>query len=160
MTDPRDRAGQGTDDERLLDELARLVRERDAVPPDLVDLARNSFTWRTVEAELAELLADSHESPDVASIRSSTASVRLLSFATDSLRLDLEVLTEGPARRLVGEVDPGMPVQVTVEYAGGALSEQTDDLGRFTVGGLPAGWVQVRCAPASGLSILTPPFAI
>jgi hypothetical protein len=158
MTDSRQ--GPGQDEELLLGELARLVRERDPVPPDLVELARNSFTWRTVDAELAELLADSQQPENAASVRSSTASVRLLAFATETLRLDVEVLAEGTARRLVGELDPGVPAQVTVEYAGGALSEQTDDLGRFTVGGLPAGWVQVRCAPASGLSLLTPPFAI
>lgn len=158
MTDPQQ--GPGQDEELLLGELARLVRERDPVPPDLVELARNSFTWRTVDAELAELLADSQQSEDAARVRSSTASVRLLAFATETLRLDVEVLAEGTARRLVGELDPGVPAEVTVEHAGGALSERTDDLGRFIVGGVPTGWVQVRCSPASGPSLLTPPFAI
>jgi hypothetical protein len=156
MSDPSADPGVGADEQRLLDDLARLVRERDPVPAELLEAARQGFTWRTVDAELAELVADSEQPEGAALIRSTTASVRLLAFATGDMRLDLEVLAEGPLRRLVGELDPGGPARVLVEHAGGTLTEDTDDFGRFLVSRVPGGLVRLRCQPRSGRPLLTP----
>jgi hypothetical protein len=146
----------GADEQRLLDDLARLVRERDPAPAELLEAARQNFTWRTIDAELAELVTDSEQPQGAALIRSTIASVRLLAFATENLRLDLEVLAEGSLRRLVGELDPGGPARVVVEYAGGALTEDTDDFGRFLICRVPGGLVRLRCQPRSGRPLLTP----
>jgi hypothetical protein len=156
MTDPRQDPDVGADERRLLGELAQVVRERDPVPAELVEIARQSFTWRTVDAELAQLVADSEEPGGATLIRSTTASVRLLAFATRDLRLDLEVLAEGPARRLVGELDPGTAARIVVEHPSGTLTEDTDEFGRFLVTGVPGGLVRLRCRPASGRPLLTP----
>ncbi len=144
------------DEQRVLDDLARLIRERDPVPAELLEAARQSFTWRTVDAELAEVVADSEQPQGAALIRSTTASVRLLAFATGDLRLDLEVLAEGSLRRLVGELDPGGPARVVVEHAGGALTEDTDDFGRFLISRVPGGLMRLQCQPRSGRPLLTP----
>ena len=53
MTDPNKGPDLTADEERLLGDLARLVRQRDPVPPALLEMARESFTWGTVDAELA-----------------------------------------------------------------------------------------------------------
>jgi hypothetical protein len=156
MTEPRQEPAAGADEERLLAELARLVPERDPVPPDLIEMAKQSFTWRTVDAELAELVADSREATGAALVRSDTASVRLLTFATRHLELALEVLVDGAVRRLVGVLQPGSPARITVEYAGGSLTEDTDELGRFIVTGIPGGLIRLRCEPADGVALLTP----
>src|SRR5687767_1821310 len=111
MTEPRQDAGPG--EERLLAELARLVRERDPVPPALEEMARQSFTWRTVDAELAELVADSRDPEGAPVVRGAMAGVRLLAFATAHLRLDVEVMADGGARRLVGELDPEVSARIT-----------------------------------------------
>jgi hypothetical protein len=155
MSDARQEPA-GADEERLLAELARLVPERDPVPPELIEMAKQSFTWRTVDAELAELVADSREAAGATLVRSGTASVRLLTFATRHLQLDLEVLVDGAVRRLVGELEPRGPARITVEYVGGSVAEDTDELGRFIVTGIPGGLIRLRCEPADGVALLTP----
>jgi hypothetical protein len=146
----------GADDQRLFDELARLVRERDPVPPELVQMAQESFTWRTIDAELAELVADSYASAGATLVRSGQASVRLLTFAVGGLRLELEVLADRASRRLVGELLPGHPARITVEHPEGSLAEDTDELGRFIITGVPGGRVRVRCVPTAGPALVTP----
>ncbi len=155
MTDPTQRPD--ADEQRLLDDLARVVRQRDPVPPEAVAMARELFTWRTIDAELAELVADSAEASGAALVRGSTASVRLLAFAAArGLRLELEVLPEGDTRRLVGELSPGLAARITVEHPGGSVTEDTDELGRFLVTGVPGGWLRIRCTPQRGTAFLTP----
>ena len=146
----------GADEQHLFDELVRLVRERDPVPAELVQMVQQSFTWRTIDAELAELVADSYESADATLVRSGEVSVRLLSFAVSGLLLELEVLNDRASRRLVGELLPGHPARVTVEHPGGSLTEDTDELGRFIVTGVPGGWIRLRCTPTVGPALLTP----
>jgi len=140
----------------MLAELARLVPERDPVPPELVEMAKQSFTWRTVDAELADLVADSREPVGATLVRSDTASVRLLTFATRHVQLDLEVLADGGLRRLVGELRPAGPATITVEYEGGSVTEDSDELGRFILSGVPGGLIRLRCEPADGVALLTP----
>ncbi len=155
MTDPR----QAPDavEQELLEDLSRVVRERDPVPPALVEIARQLYTWRTVDAELAELLADAAEAADAVLVRGDAPAVRLLAFAASSgIRMELEVLSEGPRRRLVGELSPGLAARITVEHPEGSLTEDTDELGRFLVTGVPAGWVRIRCAPGTGPALVTP----
>ncbi|MGY1843782.1 hypothetical protein [Modestobacter sp. SYSU DS0875] len=141
-------------DERLLHDLARVARDRDPVPADLLEFARQALTWRTVDAELAELTADSREV--AVAVRGTSDDVRLLTFSAGDLRLDVEVLTEGATRRLVGELSPGQPARVVLEHAGGTLTEETDELGRFLLEGVPVGLVRLRCVPAGGAEFITP----
>jgi hypothetical protein len=82
--------------------------------------------------------------------------VRLLTFTVDGWQLDLELIVDGAARRLVGELTPAGPAHVEVEHAGGTLAEDADELGRFLVSGVPAGRLRVRCEPAGGTPIVTP----
>jgi len=155
MTDPNQHPY--ADEQRLLDDLARVVRTRDPVPPGALAMAQELFTWRTVDAELAELVADSAEAAAGTLVRGTAASVRLLAFAAArGLTLELEVLAEGDARRLVGELSPSGPARITVEHPGGSVGEETDELGRFLVTGVPAGWLRIRCAPKNGRAFLTP----
>ena len=47
------------DDDALLAALRRIPRHADPVPGPVLEAARGSFTWRTIDAELAELAYDS-----------------------------------------------------------------------------------------------------
>ncbi|MQA35465.1 hypothetical protein [Modestobacter roseus] len=141
-------------DERLLHDLARVARDRDPVPTDLLEFARQSLTWRTVDAELAELTADSHEV--ARAVRTAGDDVRLLTFSAGDLRLDVEVLAEGATRRLVGELSPAQPARVVLEHTDGTLTEDTDELGRFLLDGVPVGLVRLRCTPEGGPGFITP----
>src|SRR5262249_32184936 len=81
MTDnPTD---QTSSDDPLLGQLRRLARTVDPVPNEVTAYARAALGWRRVDAELAELLADSRlEAPT--GTRSIAESMRSLTFrATD-----------------------------------------------------------------------------
>ena len=67
-----------TDDE-LLAELREAVAEADLVTDRQREAARAAFTWRTVDAELAELLHDS--ALEAAGVRGADDAPRTLSFA-------------------------------------------------------------------------------
>ncbi|HST65765.1 MAG TPA: hypothetical protein VLM05_11305, partial [Mycobacteriales bacterium] len=59
MTGPGvDPAGGSAEDARLLAELGAAVRDGQAVPERFRAAARAAYGWRTVDAELAELLED------------------------------------------------------------------------------------------------------
>jgi hypothetical protein len=141
-------------DDALVRELAAAARVADPVPEDLLRFAREALTWRTVDAELAELVADSRDTAG-AGLRGA-GDVRLLTFTAGDLRLELELLVDGPVRRVVGELSPPGPARVTVEHPGGELTEDADELGRFLASGVPAGRVRVRCERAGGPAIVTP----
>jgi hypothetical protein len=142
------------DDDALLRELAAVVRVSDPVPPALLTFAREAFTWRTVDAELAELAADSRETAG-AGLRG-PGDVRLLTFTAGDLRLEIELLAVGADRSVVGELSPPGAARVTVQHAEGELVEEADELGRFLLTGVPAGRIRVRCEPAGGTAIVTP----
>lgn len=161
MTDPSAQVPDPAD-ERLLALLRRAAAERDPVPAAVVEAARQSFVWRTIDEELAELVSDSHERGDVGVlVRSSTEEVRLLVFEAPELTLELEILPVGTLRRLVGQLVPPCPAHVTVDHATGASSQDTDDLGRFLLSDIPAGRARLRCRqsdPGSAAAAVVTPW--
>ena len=88
-----------TDDE-LLAELREAVAEADLVTDRQREAARAAFTWRTVDAELAELLHDSAlESAARARRRHAP---RTLSFASGPLTLEVEIDGDTVMGQVVG----------------------------------------------------------
>ena len=47
------------EDDTLWHELRMVIQKGDPVPPEVLQAARESFTWRTIDAELAALTYDS-----------------------------------------------------------------------------------------------------
>jgi hypothetical protein len=137
MTDP--------DDDALLAELRALAAEEDPVPEHVVAAARGSFTWRTIDAELAELAYDSAlDTERLTAVRSADAD-RLLTFETPELMIELEVTAVGAHRRIRGQLEPPGPGRVEIRHGGGVLQVDTDSHGRFTVDDVEAGPVSLRC---------------
>ena len=60
-------------DEQLLDGLRRAASQFDPPPPAVIEAARSSFTWRTIDAELAALVFDSGVDQPVTVLRGSEA---------------------------------------------------------------------------------------
>lgn len=125
-------------DRELLTVLRGVLEETDPVPAPLVEAAQASFTWRTVDAELAELTADSVL--DGAAVRSAEAP-RLLTFTAGAISLVLEVV----GRRLMGQIVGPRPEEVEIRHAGGSLTVPADDYGRFRAAPVPPGPISLAC---------------
>jgi hypothetical protein len=126
-------------DREFLTLLRDVLEEIDPVPGPLVEAAQAGFTWRTIDAELAELTADSVL--DGAAVRASDAP-RLLTFTAGAVSLVVEVAATrvgDVARRLIGQIVGPRPDEVEVRHADGSLTVPTDDYGRFRAAPVPPG---------------------
>jgi hypothetical protein len=131
-------------DERLLEEL-REALGRDAAPPSsVVEAAKASYTWRTVDAELAELTHDSLVDQPLARTRGAPDR-RALIFEARDLVIEVEVSVSAQERRLLGQLVPAQPAQIEVRQAGATRRIEADTAGRFMVSGLKARPVSLRC---------------
>jgi len=129
------------DDDQLLGELRRLAARADAPPLDLLDAGRATFTWRRLDAELAELLHDSAH--DSLVVRGAAGTERLLSFEASQLTAEVQVSEHEGARRLIGQLIPPGPASVEIRHASGSVHVDADEMGRFTAE-VPAGHVSLR----------------
>lgn len=133
-------------DDELLAQLRAYFTATDPVPTHVRDAAEASLTWRTIDAELAELVADSAEAPLVG-VRSAPSATggRLLTFSGPDLVVEVEVSAAGLGRRLVGQLVPPRTAEVEIRWPGGSLVRSADDVGHFTAEAVPAGPVSVVC---------------
>ena len=132
-------------DAQLLDALRTVVQKADPVPPHAMDVARSTFTWRTIDAELAELSYDSLlDDQRLAGVRGDGAA-RALTFEGPSFAVELEVANEGDQRRLLGQLVPPRPARIEVRHSGGLLRLDADEVGRFAAEGVAPGPVSLRC---------------
>ncbi|WP_170981677.1 hypothetical protein [Nocardioides dongxiaopingii] len=92
----------GLADDALLAELGRAVAEEAAVTDRRREAARAAFTWRTVDAELADLLHDS--ALEAGAVRSAGVldAVRTLSYGNGDVVLELEVDGDTVLGQVVG----------------------------------------------------------
>lgn len=135
------RDGGSESDEELLARLRALVARIDPVPERVVAAARASGSWRNVESDLALLTYDSASvSPALAGVRGGEG--RLLSFRSDTVTVDLEILPGGGG--IVGEIEGPRRARVEVRHSGGSLRESADDLGRFRVRQVPEGLLRLE----------------
>jgi hypothetical protein len=118
-----------------LTRLREALQEPAQVPPHVVEGAYAAFSWRTIDAELAELTYDSSHDRAAATVRSEEqAALRALTFVSASLTVELEV----DERRLMGQLVPPQQATVTVVVQGGPVATvETDQLGCFLVESAP-----------------------
>lgn len=122
-------------DDALVARLGRLFTTADPVPEAVVSGARASLGWRSLDADLASLVADSLQA--TGDVRGSTA--RLLTFEAGQVALEIEVSQVGNRLRVVGQIVPPGPAQVRAEQPGSTVDTATDEWGRFALPGLAAG---------------------
>jgi len=127
--------------EPLLRELGDVVDRADPIPDHVLAAAKAAFTWRTIDAELAELVNDSLVAG--AAVRSTDAA-RLLTFETPGVEVEVEVAETGSTRRLAGQLVPATSARVIVRWANGSVDSDVDAFGRFTADGVPATSVRVE----------------
>lgn len=142
---PEDVQGPPEADASLLDALRVLAGRVDPLPAAVADAARESFTWRTIDAELAELAYDSVlDDARLAGVRSGDAP-RTLTFEAPDLSVEVEVVEAGDQRRLLGQLVPPQAGEVQVRHPSGSTTVAADAVGRFSVAGLPSGPMSLRC---------------
>jgi hypothetical protein len=131
-------------DDRVLARLRELGATADPVPASALLAARSALAYLRMDAELAELVHDSSEDRELVGVRGAADDPRLLSFHSGVAQVELEVVTEGSRRRLIGQCLPATVLTVTVRQPAVELTTTTDDLGRFTME-VPAAPVSLRC---------------
>jgi hypothetical protein len=137
-------------DTELEEELRRVVAQIEPVPPGLVEAAVGAFAWRTIDADLAELVFDSLVDQDEAALVRGSGQGRMLSFRASSLTIDVEVTGTGASCRLVGQLVPPQRASVDVRHGDNVVTIEADELGRFSAGPLRSGPISLRCRPGAG----------
>jgi hypothetical protein len=135
------------DDDALEQELSELLGRADPMPPTVMEAGRAALGWRRLDAELAELLADSAlGSGELALARGAEVPVRSVTFGTGRRAIDLDIDVHGERRTLRGQLSP--PVQATIEVQrqdGTTLASVTaDGFGRFVAELPSAGTIRLR----------------
>lgn len=141
------------DDEKLIEALRVAFADSDAVPAAFVETGKAAFAWRTIDAELAALTYDSAQQPPAAlAVRSESAILRSMTFASDGWTVELELTPDA----VLGQLDPPEDGSVTARGDGGTLvTADIDALGFFVLGPPPAVPYRLVCTMRSGTTILT-----
>jgi hypothetical protein len=148
---PAEGADRTSAGDLLLDRLRLLAAELDD-PPDHVDrAARAALSTRRLDHQLAELIADSAL---VQTTRAGEPSIRLLTFETATVSLELQVDEVAGRRSVRGHVT-GAAGEAVVETAADTQSTAIDDRGWFAVEDLPAGVIRIRLRAADGTGVST-----
>jgi hypothetical protein len=138
------------DDTELTEELRRAVADLDAIPAPVVQAAVGSYSWRTVDAEFAELVFDSLVDQGSGTVVRGPQEGRLLSFEAADLTIDVEVGRTGSTRTLIGQILPPQPAKVELRQGDEVTALDADELGRFESGPLGPGPLRLRCSIAAG----------
>jgi hypothetical protein len=126
-------------DDELVSALALALRELDPVPARLVEAGKTALSWRTVDAELAELVADTEGGIGAAGVHAP----RILTFAAGDTTLVLEVTDDENGRRLLGQIVAPRRAEIEAAHRSGAVTVESDDLGRFRVEHFPTGPIRL-----------------
>lgn len=150
-------------DAQLLGELAALFERTEPVPDLVTRTARASFALRSMDMDLALLTWDSRvDEPEVA-LRSGPEDDegrerRELTFERGDLAVEVEVAAPARGWRLLGQLSPAGSARMELHRAPRVSEDPTgdpaesapeivpvevDDLGRFSLGGLPPGLVRL-----------------
>jgi len=129
-------------DDELLAELAVAVQAAD-VPGRVIQAAKASYTWRTIDSDLESLaLSPGYSGYDQSAVRGASPESRLLSFEHEDISLEIEI--SGSLVR--GQLYPVRSGLVTVVTAAGPFGDaRTDDMGCFVADWPESGPVRIRC---------------
>jgi hypothetical protein len=137
--------GPQLSDEIILASLRVAAAIREPVPPCVLQAARGAFAWRLIDAELAELVADSACCELAYAGTRGEGQPRLVTFEVPGGScLELEADSHGAAIRLLGQVIPARPGTAEVQHLGGSVAVAVDEVGRFAAHGICPGPMRVR----------------
>ncbi|MEO6571374.1 MAG: hypothetical protein ABIO83_07485 [Ilumatobacteraceae bacterium] len=99
-----------------------------AIPSQLTAAAIDAFSWRLVDARLAELLFDS-SLDDLVGIRGTSTERRSFRFGADDFVIRVHLT---PATMIV-MIEPPLSVVCRLSTEGGSVEHRTDELGEIVV---------------------------
>ena len=135
--------------------LGAALETADPVPPHVLAAAQAAIGWRTIDAELAELLHDD-ATTELAGVRGGSSGPRQLTFGAGEFELELMVGTEA-APRIDGQLVPPEPATIRLESLDGERAEtRSDDLGRFAFARVAGRQIRLAILGDSGARVLTP----
>src|SRR4051812_8758481 len=116
-------------DERLIADLGRLLARVDPIPAPVAIAAHAAIEWRTLDAELAQLIHDSAVDEALLCVRG-VAEARIATFEAGELVIEIEAEPdhEGRALRVVGQLIPEQPATVTVLHGEDLVVARADAL--------------------------------
>ena len=129
----------------------------DVPPAHVVELAKQLYGLRNLDAELAALTADSAVDPAVVAVRDGGAATRLLTFETPDLAIEIEVSGTGRFRRVLGQLEPPGPAVIEIRQPSTPRSRRVDadERGRFVIERVEPGPVSLTCHRAGGRPVST-----
>lgn len=131
----------------MLRRLEDLAQDLDPVPAGVSEAARASYSWRSIDDELARLSYDSLLDADLlADVRAGGAAGRQLTFEAPHLVLEVEV-TDGRTKSLTCQVVPPQPAALELRHREGCIQLGSDGYGTFHLASLPKGPISLRCVP-------------
>jgi hypothetical protein len=141
------------DDEIILAEIREALAARAAVPPTFVAAAKRAYGWDRIDAELAQLIYDSRNDAELStSVRSESASIRALTFASAVFSIEVEVTDDA----LLGQLIPPQPGTLEVETpAGESAGGEIDEVGCFSIEPKPVGQFRLRFRTQAQPDVLT-----
>jgi hypothetical protein len=143
-----------SDDDGLLGALDDALRSARDVPSRFVEVGKASYTWRSIDAELAQLTYDSAALEPAAALAATRAeaSLRAMTYAAEELVIELEVTDEA----LHGQVVPPQAGVVELLSSDGTTrTVPVDEVGWFSFRPTPTGTFRLRCRPADGRDVTT-----
>lgn len=135
-------------DDQLLDDLRRVLDIVEGHPPESTVLAEAALDWRTLDAELAELVHDSAVDEPELVVRGDADELRVLSFSTGDVQIEVEYAN----RQLIGQVVPAEAIVVELYRDGSdpAATVSADEFGTFVIADVPPGPISLVCRADDG----------
>ena len=146
---------------RMLASFEDVFLAEEPIPDDLITLAQDCYTWRTVDAELLDLLIDSAET-ELAVVRDDDRLQRFVAFGNDEHGVHFECSPAPDGFTITGIIVPAGTYDVRVDRAGDGDETTTDELGAFIVGPLAPGSIRltVTSVEAPAHTMITPWFTL
>ena len=154
MTEGQSPPAGRRNDGALLARLRDVLAEVDPVPGHLASGAKALLGLRRLDEELAELVRDSAEEDGRLLAVRGEGDVRLISFETGPVTVELQVTERGPARDLVAQVSGTGIARAEIDTSGGRQPVPVED-SLFTLDGVAAGLLRLRLLTDSGRELVT-----
>jgi len=149
-------------EDELEAELRRLFKRVDPVPPEVTEFAKAALGWRRLDADLAELLADSALETEAVALARGAETRRSLSFGGGELAIEVEIGTSDDTHTLLGQLAPAAVATIEVQDGEAAVlaSTESDALGRFKLTFAGNGRFRLRIGRSDGAPVETSWFTV